>query len=137
MYVKIESERLRYITFHQNTLRSDQYIHLQDAIIQDTHIDPNNLGQVVILPSSVINSPRYLASYTQDAFTYIRKFGKPDLFITFTCNPNWNEITDALMPHQKQIHRHDLIARVFRQKLIKLLNAINKGIIIYLLHYPI
>lgn len=35
--------------------------------------------------------------YSQDAMTYVRKYGRPDLFITFTCNPNWIEITELLL----------------------------------------
>ena len=65
--------------------------------------------------------------YTQDALTYVRNYGKPDLFITFTCNPKWKEIQEALLPGQQAIDRHDLAARVFRQKVIKLLDLINKG----------
>ncbi|CAN0516246.1 unnamed protein product, partial [Scytosiphon promiscuus] len=32
----------------------------------------------------------------QDAMVVVRKFGKPGLFVTFTCNPGWPEITEAL-----------------------------------------
>ncbi|EDW78488.2 uncharacterized protein Dwil_GK16159 [Drosophila willistoni] len=32
MYVKIESERLRYLRFNQQKLRAEEYIHLRDAI---------------------------------------------------------------------------------------------------------
>ena len=30
----------------------------------------------------------------QDAMTYVRKYGHPDLFITATTNPSWAEIKD-------------------------------------------
>lgn len=50
--------------------------------------------------------------YTQDAMTYVRKYGRPDLFITFMCNPKWTEIEELLLPGQKSIDRHDIIARV-------------------------
>jgi hypothetical protein len=33
----------------------------------------------------------------QDAMSVVRKFGKPDLFVTFTCNPHWNEIIESLL----------------------------------------
>ena len=58
--------------------------------------------------------------------TIVRKFGKPDLIITFTCNPLWDEITGSLLLNQKATDRHDLIVRVFRQKLRELLNDILK-----------
>ncbi|UYV60470.1 hypothetical protein LAZ67_1001242 [Cordylochernes scorpioides] len=127
MYAKVESERLRYITLHQRNLRAESYIHLRDALSTDANINPNSLGQRIILPSSFVNSPRYLAEYTQDAFCYVWKFGRPDLFITFTSNPSWEELSAALLPGQKQLDRHDITARVFRQKLVKFIGALTKG----------
>ena len=62
----------------------------------------------------------------QDAITIVRKFGKPDLFTTFKCNPFWDEITCILLPKQKATDRPDLIVRVFKQKLRELLNDILK-----------
>ncbi|GBN46964.1 hypothetical protein AVEN_24933-1 [Araneus ventricosus] len=82
---------------------------------------------MVILPSSFVNSPRYLHEYTRDEFAYIRTHGCPDLFITFTSNPTWQEIVDELLPGQKSIHRHDIVARVFRLKVKKLMSVITKG----------
>ncbi|GBP04502.1 hypothetical protein EVAR_3879_1 [Eumeta japonica] len=127
MYVKVESERLRFIALNQTKLRAENYIHLQDAIRNDADLNPNNLGQMVILPSSFVNSPRYLHEYTQDAFTYVRNYGRPDLFITMTCNPAWPEITTELMPGQNSTDRHDLTARVFKIKVQKLVALLTKG----------
>lgn len=56
----------------------------------------------------------------------VRKYGKPDLFITMTCNPNWEEIKEALHPGQTPNDRPDIIVRVFRQKLKALLADIVK-----------
>jgi hypothetical protein len=125
MYAKIESERLLYIRLNQAKLRSEEYIHLMDALMNDG--DPHQLGKMVVLPSSFTGSPRHMHEYTQDALTYVRKYGRPELFITFTCNPAWNEIQAHLLPGQKYMDRHDLIARVFRQKLTKLIHIITKS----------
>ncbi|XP_061385321.1 uncharacterized protein LOC133320740 [Danaus plexippus] len=127
MYVKVESERLRFIALNQTKLRAENYIHLQDAVRNDADLDPNNLGQLVILPSSFVNSPRYLHEYTQDAFTYVRNYGRPDLFITMTCNPAWPEITKELIPGQNATDRHDLTARLFKIKVQKLVALLTKG----------
>ena len=32
----------------------------------------------------------------QDAMAICRSYGPPDMFITFTCNPKWQDIADAL-----------------------------------------
>lgn len=63
---------------------------------------------------------------TMDAMTYVRNFGTPNLFITFTCNPNWMEIKRELKHGQTTQDRHDIIARVFHQKIKVLMNLIVK-----------
>ncbi|XP_065658002.1 uncharacterized protein LOC136082525 [Hydra vulgaris] len=58
--------------------------------------------------------------------TIIKKKGKQHLFITFTCNPKWREITENLYPGQTANGRPDLVNRVFKLKLNNLLNDIFK-----------
>ena len=111
MWAKIEREQLRFIHTHQKQLRVENYVHLQDAVASDGN---SNVGRLVILPATFTGSPRYLQQYTQDAIAYVRKYGRPDLFITFTCNSQWDEIRNELFPQQSPSDRHDLTARVFR-----------------------
>ncbi|XP_043476306.1 uncharacterized protein LOC122507576 [Leptopilina heterotoma] len=125
MYAKIESERLIFIQTHQTQLRAENYIHLQDAIRRDGNLE--SLGQVVILPSSFTGGPRYMHSRTQDAFCYVRKFGRPDLFITITTNPRWSEISNLLFEGQSPHDRHDVVSRVFHLKLKNLMTLLRKG----------
>jgi hypothetical protein len=126
MYAKIESERLRYIRYNQAKLRSEEYIHLRDAINNnnDRNLNISEIGNIYILPSSYVGSPRNMQEYIQDALTYVRIYGRPDLFITFTCNPRWKEIEKILLPGQTPIDRHDITARVFKQKLKSLIDFI-------------
>lgn len=53
--------------------------------------------------------------------------GKPDYFITMTCNPYWEEITEKLFPGQLPQDRPDLVARVFKAKQRDLMNLVTKG----------
>ena len=115
MYAKIETERLIYIRLNQRSLRADNYIHLRDSVADGAAA--SDLGQAVILPSSFTGGPRYMHEKTQDAMTYVRHYGRPDLFITFTCNPSWVELMQELLPNQAARDRHDLVARVSRLKL--------------------
>ena len=62
-----------------------------------------------------------------DAMAGVREFGKPDLFITITTNPKWEEITASLLPGQTAQDRPDIVARVFKQKLQLLLDDLKKG----------
>ncbi|XP_020180784.1 uncharacterized protein [Aegilops tauschii subsp. strangulata] len=52
-----------------------------------------------------------------DAMAIVHTYGKPDIFLTMTCNPNWEEITNELFPGQTVQDRPDLVARVFHGKL--------------------
>lgn len=124
MYVKIETERLNFIRLNQAKLRSEEYIHLRDAIGSEGNTA--NIGRLTILPATYIGSPRHMHEYALDAMTYVRHYGRPDLFITFTCNPKWIEIVQLLLPGQTSSDRHDITARVFRQKIRSLMNYIVK-----------
>lgn len=124
-YCKIETERLQFIRREQRSLRADCYQHLRDALLHDDG-DPRNVGQRVILPSTFTGGPRYMHERQMDAMTYVRKFGRPDLFLTMTTNPKWDEITTNLLPGQEAHDRPDLIARVFQLKLKKLMEFLKK-----------
>nr|XP_027098951.1 uncharacterized protein LOC113718236 [Coffea arabica] len=58
-----------------------------------------------------------------------RFMGPPDLFITFTCNSNWPEISKgiSLIPDQKVVDRPDIVARVFHIKLDQFMNDLTHG----------
>ncbi|GFT68522.1 putative DNA helicase [Trichonephila clavipes] len=124
MYAKIESERLLYIRLNQVKLRSEEYIHLRDAVVNDGNL--SELGKMVILPSTFTGSPRHMHEYAQDAMTYVRAYSRPDFFITFTCNPAWDEVKELLLTGQSPSDRHDISARVFKQKLKSLIDFIVK-----------
>ncbi|XP_071921805.1 uncharacterized protein [Coffea arabica] len=51
-----------------------------------------------------------------DAMALVQKYGKPDIFLTMTCNPMWKEIQDNLQFKEKPQDRPDLLSRVFRAK---------------------
>lgn len=124
MYAKIETERLQYLRANQTRLRTEIYTDLQDAMQADGN--PDQIGQRVILPSSFIGGPRYMQQRKQDAMVYVRNYGRPDLFITKTCNPQWPDIQSCLFTNQIPANRNDIIARVFNLKVKKLIDLITK-----------
>jgi hypothetical protein len=86
----------------------------------------SEIGQsVVVLPSSFVGSVRFYQQLYLDAMALPKKFGKPDLFLTFTCNPDWPEIRAALPPHSHWKFQPDIIARVFALKLRALTDDIQ------------
>ena len=79
-----------------------------------------------VLPLSFSGGPRYMHQRAQDAMSYVRKFGKPSLFITMTCNPKWPEIQQELFHRQHANDRPDIVARVFHLKKEALSDVLTK-----------
>jgi hypothetical protein len=68
-----------------------------------------------------------MQQFFQDSIYLITHFGKPDLFVTFTANPRWEEVTAAFFTDQTVANRPDIIARVFRAKLKDLIGQIRNS----------
>nr|GMD64853.1 replication protein A 70 kDa DNA-binding subunit E-like [Ipomoea batatas] len=75
-----------------------------------------DVGRRIILPVSFIGGPRDMRRRYMDAMSLVQRFGKPDLFLTMTCNPNWPEIKELLCYNDEAHNRPDLLARVFRAR---------------------
>ncbi|CAH1429893.1 unnamed protein product [Lactuca virosa] len=84
------------------------------------------IGKCVVLPATFIGGPRNMRRKYIDAMALVQKFGKPDLFLTLTCNPNWPEIRQHMMAHEETHNRADLVVRVFHAKLELFKNEILK-----------
>ena len=125
-YCKIEASNLRFLQYEQRALRADNYINLHDNLIANDG-DPRNVGQRVVLPATFTGSPRWMHARQIDAMAYVRRFGRPDFFITMTTNPNWQEIVENLLPGQKPHDRPELIAKVFNQKLKAFISVLRNG----------
>ncbi|GFS16768.1 hypothetical protein ElyMa_001481000 [Elysia marginata] len=68
----------------------------------------NDVGVKVILPSTIYGSPRFYTEAFQDTVAIVRHLGKPNIFITFTCNPKWPEIISALNSQEQAWDSPDL-----------------------------
>ncbi|SCZ96678.1 BZ3500_MvSof-1268-A1-R1_Chr4-4g07544 [Microbotryum saponariae] len=95
-------------------VRDDGYSHVET--------DRLNLPPVASRKPPPHHGPRSRENtqHYQDAMACAVKYGKPSLFITVTCNPEWPEIKAALGPNDQACNRPDLIARVFEAKLNRL-----------------
>lgn len=98
---------------------------VHDAFNRDVQ-NSTEIGRRIILPSSYIGGPRHMAQLYQDALAIVRTLGKPDLFVTMTCNPHWPEIQRELLPSQTANDRNDIVTRIFRQKYLQCAEDIYK-----------
>ena len=128
MYAKIEGECLKFPRKNQSQLQAELCSGLADAVQSaDGHIEGLQIGKRIILPSTFTGGARYQHQLYQDAMGIVHCFGKPDFFITFTCNPRWKKITDELLENQSQEHHPDIISRVFKLELHSLLQDLYYG----------
>ncbi|XP_057780225.1 uncharacterized protein LOC130998836 [Salvia miltiorrhiza] len=116
MYIKLETTRLDYYRQNQSTMRVELYQGIVDSVFNG-ELRGNEVGKRIVLPATFIGGPRDMRRRYLDALTLVQRFGKPDLFITMTCNPEWKEIQQALYDGQTAQERPDLTTRVFRAKL--------------------
>ena len=127
-WAKIQQEKLNFVLDHQKEFRAESYEIVKRARKKNKNL--NQLGRKVnIIPKEYTESPRYYRTKYQNALAILRQFGsKPDLFITFTANTEWKEITEVLKenPTFNKDYRDDIIARVFHIKLKSLLNDLMK-----------
>lgn len=117
MYVKLENTRLDFLRNNQATIRAELYQGILDTV-DNGECDGANVGHRVILPLSFIGGPRDMRRRYLNAMALVQKYGKPDLFATMTCNPNWPEIKQELSVGEKAQNRPDLVSRIFQAKLI-------------------
>ncbi|KAK9139056.1 hypothetical protein Scep_008737 [Stephania cephalantha] len=125
MYVKLESSRLDYIRLNQKQIRAELYQGIIDSI-EISERNGSQIGRRVILPASFIGGPRDMRKRYMDAMSLVQRFGKPDIFLTMTCNPKWKEIKNELRFNDEAQNRPDLTSRIFRAKLEELKKDILK-----------
>ncbi|KAH9095910.1 hypothetical protein Ae201684P_010120 [Aphanomyces euteiches] len=120
-FAKVENQRLGFLRDQPTTSVA-------------THV--NSIGKRIVLPSSYTGGPRYMRQRYLDAMAIVRKYGRPDLFITVTCNPKWVEIDRELELAKEDYgfkrppsDRPDLLTRMFRLKLLAIEAMLTKGIL--------
>ena len=135
---QIEDSRLNYIRTHQSQYRRG------NPTTDDGNNDGGDEGgesggdgedddiaggqsKRTFLPSSFTGSTRHLRKLAANALALVSARGKPTVFITLTCNPNWPEIVRELLDGQTAFDRPDITCRVFHTKLEIILKLIRQG----------
>ncbi|KAL6909791.1 hypothetical protein ACP4OV_001450 [Aristida adscensionis] len=118
IYIKIESMRLDWYSNpdNQKLIRAELYQGVVD-VVSAGETRASEVGKRIVLPRSFPGGDRDMQQRFLNAMALVQRFGKPDYFITMTCNPNWEEIITNLEPGQTPQDRLELVARVYRAKL--------------------
>jgi hypothetical protein len=127
LYSMIESQRLSYIRENQREIRSDFLAGIEEAVSRGDFV-ASSIGARIVLPSSFTGGRRYMFNNCQDAMAICKKFGYPDLFLTFTCNPKWPEIQRHMGKSGNYANfRPDITCRVFQIKLKQMMSDFRQG----------
>jgi len=124
----VDENRLWYIIQNQKKLRVESLQGIVDPVDRGC-VDGGEIGKRTVLPASHTGGRRYMIQNYHDGIAICRVYSPPDFFTTFTCNPKWPEITEALSsePGQKPTDRADIVVRVYNMKLEELLADIKSG----------
>ncbi|XP_024007970.1 uncharacterized protein LOC112083973 [Eutrema salsugineum] len=126
VFTMIEANRLRYFRNNQVKLRSEKFVNLVEAH-NEGQSDLSNTGKRILIPASFTGGSRYMNNNYLDAMAICKYFGFPDLFITFTCNPNWPEIVRYCQKRNlKPEDRPDMCYRIFKMKLESLMTDLTE-----------
>jgi hypothetical protein len=105
MFASIDQERLRFIQSQQHKLLITMLNGIEDALTHnDDHVDLNQLGEHIILPSSYIGGPREQYQRYLDGMAIAHHFKKIDIFLTMTANPSWPEIMNELLETRRNTY---------------------------------
>ncbi|XP_015078482.2 uncharacterized protein LOC107022360 [Solanum pennellii] len=106
-WIKIESQRLDFASFNQALFRTDVLDGILD-VLRKGEREASHIGKQRILPPSFTGGPRDMRRRYMDAIALVQRFGKPDIFLTITCNPSWPEIAEKLISTDEVQNRPDL-----------------------------
>ncbi|XP_016472453.1 uncharacterized protein LOC107794475 isoform X3 [Nicotiana tabacum] len=124
-FIKLETQRLDFYSFNQDLFRIDALAGILD-VLRHGEREPCNIGRQSFLPTSFIGGPRDMRRRYMDVIALVQNFGKPDIFLTMTCNPSWPEIEEHLLVTDEVQNRPDLVSRVFRAKVEEMKTDILK-----------
>ena len=79
------------------------------------------------LPASFRGGPRYNKRNYYNSMSLVSVYGKPDLLLTMTCNPEWPEIRDYLVDGEVPSDRADLVCKAFEGKAKAMMDLIEKS----------
>ena len=106
----------RAASFHALPQQQAKYRVGRKCAVEDQIASTGNVNDVsvpLILPSSFVGSSKWYHMLYLDAMALPQRLHAPDLFITFTCNPQWQEIRSAIPLHSHWRFHPDIVARVF------------------------
>lgn len=119
----------RAAAFHKLPTQQARYRVGRKCAVEDQLAREGDMSEAsipMILPSSFVGSSKWYHMLYLDAMALPRRFHKPDLFITITCNPKWPEISAAIPSGSHWRFHPDIVARVFLLKFVEMMKDLTE-----------
>jgi hypothetical protein len=71
---------------------------LIDMYVKASDARASEVGRLIVLPKNFNGGEHNFRAQFLDAMTLVIQFGKPDYFVTMTCNPYWKQVGRELFP---------------------------------------
>jgi len=123
---RIMENRLAMVREHNMEMRREKKSNFFKSMDKRFRKRGERLGMLVTLPKTFVGSPRYYRKKYEDTIAMINEHGTPDLFLTFTGNRCWKELTRYIKKGESWADKAMLAARVFSMKFKAFLDDITK-----------
>ena len=129
VWAQVESMKLGFLRTPQaqSRLRTSRFCAVEDCFRNQGNLALE--GTPMIMPASFVGGAKWYRALYHDAMSLPAHFGRPDIFLTMTCNPRWKEIIENIpegVDPNPMVHA-DIVARVFYLKWMALMNDILVG----------
>lgn len=125
MYSRVEEERINFI--RQGRARQLQARRCAWEPCNDNESVTETQEWQNRLPSSFLGSRAWCSNQVADSLALCRCFGRPSLFVTMTTNPRWPEILEVLGKGQNASDLPQIVVRVFKAKMRRLIKLLESG----------
>uniref|UniRef100_A0A1I7T216 ATP-dependent DNA helicase n=1 Tax=Caenorhabditis tropicalis TaxID=1561998 RepID=A0A1I7T216_9PELO len=118
---RIREARMAALTAHRaefaRSATRNRVFEFKDRMVRKKLNGQKKLGLLVTLPATTPGTAKYQRELVMNAVTVSNKLGSPDLFLTFTGNPGWQEIKEEC--HRLKCQWADIpefVNKVFKTK---------------------
>lgn len=110
----MENYEIHHLKQIQHRLRHANYLEFRKVVLDRVRKQGAQLGSMFIAPPTFLGSNRHMEKGFRQLNAMIRKFGKPQWFLTVTSNPRWVQLIECLKAGENTYDdASDLLMRVW------------------------
>ena len=127
-WIRVEDCRLHWARKNLENSHIETHASINDYVRQATNLTGSSISKIIMMPPNFRSGKRFRLKKYMDALAGVRRYGRHDLFMIVTCNPNWPDFA-PLIERRGTHHsdRMDLLSQMIKfEKMIKFLTEDKK-----------